>query len=83
MLVALVTGSAAAWWVTLAVLPVVCAYVAVLFRTRRRMAEREINLAFFGSSNRAMAGLEDVFAARRDQPEPTGSTSAPRVSSAR
>ena len=31
-------------------LPFVSTYVAVLFRTRRRMAEREINVAFYGSA---------------------------------
>ena len=48
-LVALATGSMTAWWVVVAMLPFVSTYVAVLFRTRRRMAEREINVAFYGS----------------------------------
>ena len=61
---ALFTGSTAAWWVVLALLPLTCAYLAVLFRTRRLMAEREINVAFFGGPDRVETGLEDVFSAR-------------------
>jgi len=55
------TGSAAAWWVVVALLPVVCAYLAVLFRARRVLAEREINLAFLGTAGRAEPGLEGMF----------------------
>ena len=64
LLVALLTGSSTAWWVVIALLPVVCTYLFVLFRTRRLMAEREINLAFFGARERNDSGLEDVFSAR-------------------
>lgn len=60
-LVALATGWAAAWWVVLGLLPLVCAYLAVLFRTRRLMAEREINVAFFGAADRTDATLEELF----------------------
>jgi len=63
-LVALATGSMAASWVVVAMLPFVSTYVAVLFRTRRRMAEREINVAFYGSAGGTIAGLEEVFATR-------------------
>jgi len=62
-LVALATGSAAAWWVVVALLPVACAYLFVLFRTRRIMAEREINVAFCGRGERTDATLEDLFPA--------------------
>lgn len=62
-LVALVTGSSAAWWVVVTLLPVVCAYLFVLFRTRRLMAEREINLAF-GAGERHDAAMEDIFSGR-------------------
>jgi len=64
---ALLTGSTVAWWVVLALLPLTCAYLAVLFRTRRLMAEREINVAFFGGPDRVETGLEDVFTARYTQ----------------
>jgi len=64
-LVALATGSVAAWWVVVALLPLVCAYLAVLFRARRVMAEKEINVAFIGPVRRVPAGLEDVFSANR------------------
>ena len=65
LLVALATGWAAAWWVV-AVLPVVLSYVAVVVRTRRQMAEREINVAFFGANGRVVTGLEDVFSRPAD-----------------
>jgi hypothetical protein len=65
--IALATGSTAAWWVALALLPVVLAYVAVLFHARRMMAEREINLAFGGQSIRSLGDLEDIFAVRREE----------------
>jgi hypothetical protein len=63
-LVALATGSMTAWWVVVAMLPFVSTYVAVLFRTRRRMAEREINVAFYGSAGGTIVGLEEMFTAR-------------------
>jgi Flp pilus assembly protein TadB len=66
--IGLATGSAAAWWAVVAFLPVVCTYLAVLFRARRLMAEREINLAFFGSVNRAGHGLEDAFGFHYEEP---------------
>lgn len=65
-LVAVATGSTAAWWVVLALLPLVCTYVAVLFRARRVQAEREFNVAFLGGSNVATMGLEEIFSARTD-----------------
>lgn len=60
-LIALVTGSAAAWWVVVALLPVVCGYLAVMFHNRRLMAEREINMAFSGPAGRGLTGLEEMF----------------------
>jgi hypothetical protein len=65
-LVALATGSTAAWWVVVGLLPVVCTYVAVLFRARRLMAEKEFNVAFLGGSNLVAPGLEDIFAGHRE-----------------
>lgn len=61
LVVALATGWAVAWWAVVALVPVMCAYVAILMRTRRMMAEREIDVAFFGPAGRAGSGLEDVF----------------------
>ena len=61
LVIALATGWAAAWWVVVAMLPVLGAYVAILVRARRLMAEREIDVAFFGPAGRAGSGLEDVF----------------------
>ena len=75
-LVALATGSATAWWVVLALLPVACTYLAVMFRARRLMAEREINIAFFGSSGRAITGLEEVFSGRYEPLENVGAGAA-------
>jgi hypothetical protein len=63
-LVALATGSMTAWWVVVAMLPFVSTYFAILFRTRRRMAEREINVAFYGSAGGTIVGLEEMFTAR-------------------
>jgi len=60
VLVGLATGAAAAWWVAICLLPVVCTYLAVLFRTRRLSAEREINVAFFGGPQRGEFGLDDM-----------------------
>jgi hypothetical protein len=62
LVVALATGWAAAWWVVVALMPVLFAYIAILVRARRLMAEREINTAFFGPSGRVAYRLEDVFA---------------------
>jgi len=62
LLVALATGSVAAWWAVVSVLPLLCAYLAVMFRSRRLLAEREINVAFFGGPERGEFGLDDVFA---------------------
>ncbi len=61
LVVALVTGLSPAWWVVVALLPVLCAYLAILLRARRLMAEREIDVAFFGPAGRVAYGLEDVF----------------------
>jgi hypothetical protein len=66
--IGLATGSSAAWWVFVALLPVVCVYLAVLFRTRRLMAEREMNLAFLGSVNRGGHSSDDGFSLRDDEP---------------
>jgi hypothetical protein len=63
-LVALATGSMTAWWVVVAMLPFLSTYVAILFRTRRRMAEREINVAFYGSAGGTIVGLEEMFTTR-------------------
>jgi hypothetical protein len=69
VLVGLATGSTAAWWVAVCLLPVVCSYMAVLFRTRRMSAEREINVAFFGGPQRGEFGLDGVLAAGYDGEE--------------
>jgi hypothetical protein len=61
LVVALATGWAAAWWAVVALLPVLCTYVASLVRARRQMAEREIDVAFFGPAGRVAYGLEEVF----------------------
>jgi hypothetical protein len=61
LVVALATGWAAAWWVVVALLPVVMTYIAILVRARRLMAEREIDLAFFGPAGRVAHDLEEVF----------------------
>ena len=62
LVVALATGWAVAWWAVVALVPVMCLYVASLMRARRMMAEREIDTAFFGPAGRAGSGLEEVFA---------------------
>ena len=61
LVVALATGWAAAWWIVVALLPVLFTYVAILVRARRLMAEREIDVAFFGPAGRVAYGLEEVF----------------------
>lgn len=61
-LAAVATGSTVAWWVVAALLPLVCAYLAVLFHNRRLLAEREINSAFLGSAGRTDATLAELFA---------------------
>ncbi len=66
LIVALATGWAPAWWVVVALLPVLFTYVAILVRARRLMAEREINVAFFGPTGRVAHGLEDVFSGAVD-----------------
>jgi hypothetical protein len=66
--IGLATGSSAAWWVFVALLPVVCVYLAILFRTRRLMAEREMNLAFLGPLNRGGRSADDGFSLRDDEP---------------
>jgi len=63
-LVALATGSMTAWWVVVAMLPFLSTYVAILFRTLRRMAEREINVACYGSAGGTIVGLEEMFTTR-------------------
>ena len=75
-LVALATGSMTAWWVVVAMLPFVSTYMAVLFRTRRRMAEREINVAFYGSAGGTLVGLEEMFTARDTPLERVGAGGA-------
>ncbi len=57
----LVTGSSAAWWVAVVVLPFLSAYIAVLFRNRRLMVEREFNSAFSGPTRRTEATLSELF----------------------
>jgi hypothetical protein len=61
------TGSVAAWWAVLGLLPLLCSYVAVLFRAKRLLAEREMNLAFFGAK-RAPVERADPFALLRPEP---------------
>ena len=61
-LAAVATGSTAAWWAVAVLLPLVCAYLAVLFHNRRLLAEREINSAFLGSADRTEATLAELFA---------------------
>jgi len=63
-LVGLATGSTAAWWLVVALLPVVCTYAAVVMRAQRLMAEKEFNVAFLGGTNLGATGLEDIFAYR-------------------
>ncbi|MGH9104793.1 MAG: hypothetical protein ACRDZX_02955 [Acidimicrobiales bacterium] len=67
VLVAVVTGSSVAWWAFVAFLPVVCAYLAVLSRARRLMAEREINIAFLGGAERDEAGFDQLLRAPRGE----------------
>ncbi|GEM_PF-5457161 len=67
---ALATGAAAAWWAVVALLPLASAYVAVVARSRRIAAEREIAYAFFGQHEapvRALGGIEDLFPAERER----------------
>jgi hypothetical protein len=66
-LVALATGSSTAWWVFVGMLPVFGVYLAVVLYARRVRAEREINVAFFGSSEAGSRGLEDLFSAGDSQ----------------
>ncbi len=63
-LVALTTGSSAAWWVFVGMLPVFGVYLVVVLYARRVKAEREINAAFGGSAINARRGWDDVFSAR-------------------
>jgi len=60
-LLVLASGTIAAWWVVIGLLPLVCAYVATLFHTRRMMAEREINMAFIGPHDHLPSMPEDPF----------------------
>jgi hypothetical protein len=62
--IAVVTGSTAAWWAVVGLLPLVCTYAAVVVRAQRRMAEKEFNVAFMGGTDLATASLEDIFSAR-------------------
>lgn len=61
LFLAFATGSSAAWWAVLVMLPLVAAYTAVLYRARRVMAEKEINAAFLGAPDRTEASLEELF----------------------
>jgi hypothetical protein len=79
LLLALATGSTGAWWAVVALLPVVFAYLAVMFRARRLSAEREINVAFFGGPQRGEFGLDDMFpAAYAQEPAELRAVSAGR-----
>jgi hypothetical protein len=61
-LLVLASGTVAAWWVVIGLLPLVCTYVTTLFHTRRMMAEREINMAFIGPHDSAESMMsEDPF----------------------
>jgi len=66
-LVALATGSSTAWWVFVGMLPVFAVYLAVVLYARRVRAEREINVAFFGSRSGAAKGWDDVFSGSGSQ----------------
>lgn len=69
-LVALATGSTGAWWVVVAMLPLVCTYGAVVLRARRLQAEREFNIAFMGGTKVSHVALEDLFSSRPVRPLP-------------
>ena len=81
LVVALATGWAAAWWAVVALLPVLCTYVAILMRTRRLMAEREIDVAFFGPAGRVALGLEEVFSGAGGQCGPLRAHGRPAAGS--
>jgi hypothetical protein len=66
-LVALATGSSTAWWVFVGMLPVFGVYLGVVLYARRVRAEREINVAFFGSAGRSQRGWDDVFSGSDSQ----------------
>jgi hypothetical protein len=66
-LVALATGSSAAWWVFVGMLPVFGVYLAIVLYARRVRAEREINVAFFGRASEADRSLDDVFSGSGSQ----------------
>jgi hypothetical protein len=66
-LVALATGSTAAWWVFVGMLPVFGIYLVVVLYARRVQAEREINVAFGGSAIRGRRSWDDVLATRDSQ----------------
>lgn len=57
-LVGLFTGSGAAWWVVIALSPLVSGYLALVAWARRVSAEREFNLAFFAGKTPAAPSLE-------------------------
>jgi len=64
------TGATAAWWAVVALLPLTCAYMAVLARSRRISAEREISYAFFGDADQKhlpSGGFEELFAAESER----------------
>ena len=61
---AVATGEAAAWWATLAVLPLVCSYLALLARARRVAAVREFNSGFLSRRASDEMGLEEFLAGR-------------------
>jgi hypothetical protein len=65
--VAVATGSVAAWWAVFGLLPLLCTYLAILSRARRLLAEREMNVAFFGAASRALIERPDPFALGRPQ----------------
>jgi hypothetical protein len=68
--VAVVTGASAAWWAAVALLPLACAYVAVLARSKRIAAEREISYAFFGrtgAEQHGLGGIEELFPVERER----------------
>ncbi|MGC8627489.1 MAG: hypothetical protein ACP5VR_08030 [Acidimicrobiales bacterium] len=70
VVLAVATGATAAWWAVVALLPLTCAYMAVLARSRRISAEREISYAFFGDAGQEHlppGGFEELFAAKSDR----------------
>jgi hypothetical protein len=84
-LVGLSTGSGAAWWVVIALSPLVSGYLALLAWARRVSAEREFNLAFFAGTVGAAPSFEALFETQARVPAylPSGALTTGGGSSAR